>query len=530
MKKEFLIAASIAIFVLVLSNLSFFIPFFSPKSGLVFLGRRFLNSQDTYTYVSFIEQSKQGRWLFENLYTSEPQKAQISRPSYFVIGKLAKIFNLSSILAYHLSRILFAIAFLIVLYRFIYLFFNQSSQRLLAFLLTTTSSGFGSFLGKWIPNSVDIWIPEGITFLTLAESPHFILSQLFMVLGFSFFLKATNSSFSKYFLFSAISFLILSLEHPFNMGVVFLTLVLLTFWLKKFWLSTFLVIAISSLGIVYQLYQLYLNPVMRSWAFQNNLAAPDPLSVVSGYGLILILAIIGTEKLMSKLTGKEVLLLFWIASTFVLLYTPVNFQRRLIEGVHIPMSILAAFGLFSGISFFINKYMQGFHDWFNRIAFKIFVFSILMLLSITSFYMVYKDSDIISKDSVNNYYYYLLNDEVTALDWLKNNTDFSDVILANWFYGNLLPGITGRKVYAGHKIQTAFFDNKISNINNFLLSEDLTEVKRFLEENNISYIFLGKNDSMLRYGFRPEEKKYLNKVYDKDDVAIFKVNLSLGLF
>jgi len=40
-----------------------------------------------------------------------------------------------------------------------------------------------------VPNPSDLWIPESITFLSLAEAPHFIFSQILMISGLMFFLK-----------------------------------------------------------------------------------------------------------------------------------------------------------------------------------------------------------------------------------------------------------------------------------------------------------------------------------------------------
>ena len=95
--------------------------------------------------------------------------------------------------------------------------------------------------------------------------------------------------------------------------------------------------------------------------------------------------------------------------------------------------------------------------------------------------------------------------------------------MANWFYGNLIPGITGRKVYVGHRVQTPFFDQKIEKMNWFLVNRNSKEAYNFLKSNGITYIFLGKNDSMLKYGFKPFEKPYLVEVYNRNDVLVFRI-------
>src|SRR3989344_8816187 len=142
MKKYHWIIIAISIFVLFLNNLPLMAGILNPKEGLVFLGRRDINSQDLYTYVSFIEQSKDGRFLFENLYMSEEQEPRLLRPSYIIIGKAAWLFGLPPIWAYHLSRIFLTVIFMFVLYSFLKQFFENRLQQIAAYVLILTSSGF----------------------------------------------------------------------------------------------------------------------------------------------------------------------------------------------------------------------------------------------------------------------------------------------------------------------------------------------------------------------------------------------------
>jgi len=54
-------------------------PVTGPK-GLEFLGRHNINSQDTYTYLSFIDQARHGAMLFKNIYTPEISPAIFFHP------------------------------------------------------------------------------------------------------------------------------------------------------------------------------------------------------------------------------------------------------------------------------------------------------------------------------------------------------------------------------------------------------------------------------------------------------------------
>lgn len=521
MKKEHFFAILIALAALVINNLPIFYFNLVKKDSLVFLNRRFINSQDVYTYVSFIEQSKQGRNLFENLYTSEPQKANLFRPSYLLAGKIASLLNISSIATYHLFRILFSILFFFILYIFLHHFFDQPTKRLLAFTIILTSSGLGFILKKWFPDSTDLWIPESITFLSLAEAPHFILSQILMLSGFHFLLTFSEKKKFSSLLLSTLSFLFLSFEHPFNLFVIMPIIFFFSLWSGLSFAKSLLLVFINSAGIIFQLIQTSQNPILKLWQTQNILLSPAPSQYLGGFGFLLAFVLIGFEKCLRQFKDEKSykLVLLWIFITVILLYSPFSFQRRFIEGVHIPISIIATVGILA-----VYDRLKGPFKVKSKILIsRILVIVSVLILSLSSFCSISEDFRLINGDSIDSYYYYLASPEVQAINWLKENTNFNNIVLTNWFYGNLIPGISGRKVFLGHKIQTSNFDLKVEKINSFLLEENNDSALSFLKENQISFIFLGLNDSMLGYGFKPDQKPFLERIYDKEDVLIYKV-------
>lgn len=500
MKKQVLIILTLLI--IFINNFPLISGYLIKKNSLTFLGRRIINSQDAYTYVAFIEQAKQGKILFSNLYTTDFQQSRLLRPSYLLIGKFAAITGISSIAAYHLFRIILSVVFCLVLYKFINIFFENKKEKIITFIIILTSSGLGFLLFKWFGSSIDLWVPEAITFMSLSEAPHFILAQILMLLIFMNF-------FNKKYFFSGIWLLLLSLEHPFNLVPILVTLTITVLFNRRFSWSMLWILILSGIGAGYQLFELKANLVLAIWSGQNILLSPPPINYLIGYGLLIPLSLVGAEILLKKSDEKNILIISWVFSTFVLVYFPLLFQRRFIEGVHIPMAILAA----QGLIFMVNK------------RFKTQLLTVVIIvLSLSSMALIINDHKQINQESSSNYYYYLLDQEVLALDWLKTNSTVNQGVLANWFYGNLIPGFTGRPVYVGHKIQTPDFNKKIEQIDKFILSNDNNENYLFLKNNNINFIFLGKNDTMIKYGFKPDNKSYLTKVYSNGGVNIYKVN------
>lgn len=524
-KKEYLLAVLIGFFVIVLSNAYLLYGIFVPKDGLEFLGRRFINSQDTYTYIAFIEQAKQGKVFFENLYTSDPQTATLIRPSYALLGILAHVVGVSSMVAFHLGRTVLTILFCVVLYIFLGLFFKTPKRRLLAFTVTLFSSGIGYLTAQIGVDSSDLWIPESITFFSLQEAPHFVLSQTLMLISFYFLIKGWVDKRVSYLILSGIPLLFLGFEHPYNLficaGVTLLAGLYLDVSGKVHKRQVLWGIGSVLLGCIignaYQLFELYRNPILKSWAFQSD--SPIPTTYILGYGFIILLALIGIEKYLNERKIPHIIILSWVAVSSVLLYAPVYFQRRLSEGLHIPLSILAAEGIII-LCLFVSRFVV--HKIRIIITYTL-ACVIVAILCLGSLEGAYSDLAVIDSNHQKDYYYYLLSQEVNAAEYIRDNSSSKDVILSNWFYGNILPGITGRKVYIGHKAQTNGFDQKIETVNKFLLNKNATTAYKFLNDNSIKYIFIGKNDTMTSYGFKPAEKPYLEKVFDDGEAKVYRV-------
>lgn len=533
LKREYFLFIVITLVILVFSNIYVFYGLFSPKEGLTYLGRRVINSQDTYTYVAFIEQAKQGKILFENLYTTEPQTASLIRPSYYFLGRIASVLDISSIAAYHLGRIIFSIVFCLVLYLFLGIFFKSYKRRLLAYTIIISTTGLGFLVGSLWSQVSDAWIPESNTFLSLQEAPHFILSQMFMLLTFLFVLKGWGIADEKnrtkrrnlYLGLSFVSLFLLTFEHPYDLllctGAIFSSALYLALFHKVkrsvLVISALGEVVVCFLGLLYQYTETVRNPILSNWAAQSK--SPNPMDYILGYGILIPFAVIGLERYLTQRKVSQILIISWVGVTSILLYSPVFFQRRLSEGFHIPLGILGTEGLII-TAFFVSRL---FIPKVRKMVSYMFVSVVVFVMCIGTVLGVQQDVGIVSKDSMGAYYYYMLSDEIKAMEYLKYKTDGKDIILSNWFYGNVIPGVTGRKVYIGHKAQTNQFENKIKTINTFLLNKNVDEAYSFLKKNNITYVYLGGNDSILTYGFKPEKKPYLIKVYDEGQAKIYKV-------
>ncbi|MFI5265290.1 MAG: hypothetical protein ACHQT7_00935, partial [Candidatus Levyibacteriota bacterium] len=379
----------------------------------------------------------------------------------------------------------------------------------------------------------DLWIPEANTFLSLQEAPHFILSQTLMLLTFLFLLKGWSASLLSekkrkgvvFFVLAFVALLALGFEHPYDLllctGTTIFTAAYLWLWKKvprpALIISTSLIVLAAFIGNLYQYIETVTNPILNNWAAQST--SPTPMDYILGFGFIVVFAVIGLEKFLSERKTPQILIVSWIAATSILIYSPVFFQRRLSEGFHIPLSILATEGILMAAVYVSGFVVQR----AKKIVYSVFIVIMVILMTVGTVMGVSQDVRVIGNDNLSAYYYYLLNSEILGMEFLRDRTGPSDVILSNWFYGNIIPGVTGRKVFIGHKAQTQDFDKKVELVNKFIIDKNADEAYKFLKDNHITYVYVGSSDTMLSYGFKPDTKPYLIKVFDEGGATVYKV-------
>ncbi|OGG04253.1 hypothetical protein A2Z33_03840 [Candidatus Gottesmanbacteria bacterium RBG_16_52_11] len=71
---------------------------------------------DYFTYLTFIRESRDGAWQVPALYTTEPTQPSAIYVYYIAVGKAARIFSLSPVAAYHISRLVAAELFFLSVY------------------------------------------------------------------------------------------------------------------------------------------------------------------------------------------------------------------------------------------------------------------------------------------------------------------------------------------------------------------------------------------------------------------------------
>ncbi len=100
--------------------------------------------------------------------------------------------------------------------------------------------------------------------------------------------------------------------------------------------------------ILYDLWVFRTQSVFAGWLTQNVTLSPPARIYLAGYGVLLVLGAIGTV-VWARQGGQGLAFpLLWIGLVAVLVYLPWNLQRRFLEGVQVPLGLLAGVGLGKG--------------------------------------------------------------------------------------------------------------------------------------------------------------------------------------
>lgn len=505
----------------------------------IFTGIHFSFPNDWFVYYSYIEQTIQGNILFDNLFTHYEHLATVNI-LWLGVGMVAKFFSLSAFEAFNVVRILLIPVFYIVLYTFLSYLFVDVAKRKFVTLMMSFSSGLGFLLidrvirfpanfhegvFQW---PMDLWVVESNTFLTLYYSPHFI-AALILILSIFFLsvLYVSNKKISYSIGAGVLAFILFSF-HPFHVPTIFGVLLAyfavlifrdqkIHWYLIKHYLIVFF---LAAPAIFYFLYLLKFDFVMGQKALQNMTFTPPVWITIFSYGLPGALAALGVYYLIKqkKFSNKSIFIITWAVVQLLLIYLPVNYQRRMTQGLQIPITILATISLLALYSVVIKRKTATARFIYEQ-RFLALIFIGLLLVGSTIFQL---SADAVIYSSGKDLAY-IDKDIISAAQWLKTTPKDSVVFNSADNIINVLPAYSGRRVFVGHGVETPLSAQKQYEVNWFF-SKNRSEQSEinYLTNRSVDYIFYSPAEKLIGE-FDPSIKSYLTEDYRNATVIIYKV-------
>jgi hypothetical protein len=532
--RHLLAASAVAVAVVVLTLIPYGLGYVLARPGLEFTGS-LMNPEDTNSYLAKMEQGYEGAWLYSIPFTSEPHSPAFIGGFYLFLGHAARVFGLSTIQMWFAARIVFTLLLFLTAFGFIKYCLPDPREAWVAYLIALTGSGLGWLLfalGQtyWLGNfPVDFKMPEAHLFFSALTFPHFAAGVTLIIASVWLSMRAFATQKMVYAVEAGISNLALAIVYPFLIYLIAAFLALNVASLMNSaprvslrpGLTAVVMLLIPAPLLLYYLYVLKLNPVFRAWDAQSVTLSPNPLHYLVAYGLLLALAApTWRDRNLRPLW-------FWALAVAALVYAPLNPQRRFVEGIQVPLSILAAAGLMAcylprlRASAFLAKLASRPHytkEGLERLA----VTGLVAFLSVSNLYVLLSTS--LTASLEQPYPMFRQQAEIQAVDWAGSHLRNGSVVLAAYETGSLIPARTNLKVVIGHWAETMDFDGKYESVTAFY-SQDATNDWRaaFLRRQNVDYVFFGPRERSLGE-FDPALDSGLVTIYDSGGVKIFGVS------
>ncbi|MFQ3567871.1 MAG: hypothetical protein SNJ59_12845 [Aggregatilineales bacterium] len=539
-----------AIVLLVISTVPYWVAAAHAGDGWRFSGF-LIGVEDGHSYLGKMRLGARGQWDFSLFYTTEPHEAAslLYLPyiaAGFVIGGLIPVddpaYPTAAIAAFHGLRIGCAALLLVVLYRFIAVFIRSERGRLVALILATLGGGFGWLLPLIDRVPPEFYIPEGFGFLILFSLPHVALARAALLGGLLAVIAIADGqqkgrAAALYSALAALCWVVVGLAVPFYLAILYCILGVwgLTVWLRERAFPRRLFIAAAAASAATLPLFLYFaltftnNPAFALWSAQNQLPSPPLLDYAVAYGLLAALAAggAGWAWQRGRLHTRFCLLIGWPAIVPLLVYLPINVQRRMAEAVIVPLAILAAAGLERWMSRRTSSSRR-------RLAFALvgaacvsagLLWLVALLAASVRFSPVFRPPG-----------------EVEAFLWLNQHGEAGAAVLTSMTTGNALPAYADLRPYVGHGPETLEAVRKNREMV-ALFTDDLTAEERAalygspcliaaptLCADPPRYLIYGDPERLLarEIGRQPSWVEEWMLVYETSYYAIFERNPALG--
>jgi len=478
---------------------------------------------DVFSYYAKIQQSVSGAWLLHLPYTADPHAPAFLFPQYLLLGKLGASMGLPNAALYHLLRVVGGGALLAAAYLFIATVAQQVAVRRAAFLFTGLGGGFSWLTGFFGVIGTDTTVPETNTFHILLVNPHFalataaLLSVVNLMVWSGLRLKPLTAIAATVLATAAVMmqpfFVLLSA----GLTGSFTLLSLLRHGVRapgsNAWFLLPACAAVATAGLMWL--ELQGNATLRAWTAQNQNPTPPPLHLLTGYGVLIPLAVIGgirvwrTSGADTTQRSAALVALAWVLAVPVMVYLPGQVQRRLAEGSHVPLSVLAALGLW----WLAQRWGPTTWPWLRLGA--------MATLITGTFWM---SALMVVGASTLRIPFYLPDDDTAALQWFQQNAAPGEIVLASPTMGNVIPGYAPVRAYWGHAFETVDATAKLGPVIRFF-SAAASERERcqLLADGSITYVYEGAVERRDLAGATLREQRGLAVAFTRPEATVYRV-------
>ncbi|HEY8863958.1 MAG TPA: hypothetical protein VIO37_07290 [Candidatus Dormibacteraeota bacterium] len=451
--------------------------------GHVFMGFFYLGD-DANTYLAKMRQGWEGAWGWQNRYTTESSPVAYLFMFWIVIGHIAAILHLPLIVAFHLARVAGAFALMAAAWLMICHFIEDRSTRRFAFFFCAVGLGLGyviQALGHPVifgnqTDTLDWRMPELTAFYSVLALPHFAWSGVFAAAGVALTFMAIQRGSLILGVLAGLCWLGQASIHPqmpILMGGATAVALILRPAAPRGWFAAAIAFAIPAPYILYSYLAFVGNPEVQRWTFHSkNALPPESISLFFALAPQLLLALAGLPGVLRRRSREDVFLVAWLILLAVILYLPNpagDLRRRFLDGIYLPLVILAARGMYETILPRLRSVR----------ARALVPFSYVCFSTIGSAFLVLAPLAVAAQPQ-----YTVTTAFYDGLNWLGNEP--AGRVLAMPGVGLYVPAYSGDTVYVGHYDETFDYLGKTQTAFEVLTGKG--DLGQFIQDNKIRYV------------------------------------------
>lgn len=524
-----------ALVVAVVTSLPYLVGVLNTPSGWQYSGIPASPTGIQFDYPSHFAkmwQGSRGQWDYHLLFTHEAHPGlPVVQGFYMALGALGHLTPFSLPFVFHVARFVLTVCMVLAIWVFACRFFEKANERWLGLLFGTVAVGWSwwlLFVGGDLTVGVapiEFWLADAFNVLGAFYLPHFaaaVTLQIVVVLAFDDWVRQVGRW--RLFLLT-VGLVTEAIIQPYSVLLLLPLLVVLAayhvFSAKRLRLKrAFLLVipfGVYSALVLYQYFVLNSDPVWASFTAQNQTLSPDVIYYLLGYLPFIVPMAVGLRVfLMGNADDRWWLPIIWVALVAMLLYAPFPTQRRYLLGVQTPLAVMAAYG-----------WSRAILPYFRSSRRPLISILYLGLASVALAGMIAANGFALANPEKNTGIFYL-QDELQAFEWLRQQDRPDDLVLTTFDLdgkgsGGRVVTATGQRVFIGHWIETANFEEKMELVRQFYDESTPDSWRRdFLNDINAVYIWYDESARRLG-GWNPTQVAYLEAVFTSDTVTIYKV-------
>jgi len=270
------------------------------------------------------------------------------------------------------------------------------------------------------------------------------------------------------------------------------------------------------------------QPIWGNVVARLDFYTPGPFQLICGLGMSSVIVILTFDGFLRPgRPAGERLAKAWLLVSLFFAYVPVfNWQFHLLNGIQIPLAVLATQGLRR--TMFRAMLKAGRRSkapgWSRPllgpagIAAASSLVIVLCCLSGVNLILSYRyEAGQVVEPT------YLPKPEVAAIDWMGRELPHDAVVLSTLSTGNYIPRLAGQRVFIGEDKLTEDLNGHEADVLGFFGAE-WSDEKRvdLLRRFGVDYVFYGPAEKRVG-GYAIPKAPFLRRVHEEADVAVYRV-------